>query len=126
MNSFCHIEIPTVDLKKAVKFYGKIFGWEFQEYPEMQYVTFRTGHAPNGGLMLVKKMPRSAQVNAYVEVDDIDLKLKEIRKARGKVVMKKSPVGEMGFMAQFLSPDGCRLALWQAAPEGDATMADAS
>ncbi len=122
MHSFGHIEIPTIDLKKAKTFYGKLFGWEFQEMPDIDYVVFRTGHHPNGGLMLVKKMPRSSQVNIYIEVDDIDTKLKEIRKARGKVLVKKSPIGEMGFWAQFESPDGCKLSLWESLQRDDASM----
>ena len=122
MHSFGHIEIPTTDLKKAKNFYGRVFGWEFENMPDVDYVILRTGRHPNGGLMLVKKMPRSSQVNVYVEVEDIDTKLKEIRKARGKVLVKRTPVGEMGFWGQFESPDGCKLCLWEPTPRDDAGM----
>lgn len=116
MHGFGHVEIPTTDLKKAKKFFEKTFGWTFQDYPEMNYVVFRAGTAPHGGFNLVKKMPKKGQVNVYIEVENIDAKLKEIRKARGKVLMKKAPVGTMGWMAQFATPDGCYLSLWQSAP----------
>ncbi len=122
MHSIGHVEIPTTDFKKAKNFYGKLFGWEFQDLPDMEYVLFRTGRHPNGGLMRVKKIPRSTQVNVYIEVEDIDTKLKEIRKARGKVVVKKTPIGNTGFWAQFETPDGCKLCLYEASPTEDTAM----
>src|SRR5512142_1044210 len=105
MHYFGHVEIPTTNFKKAQKFFGNLFGWTFQEVPEMDYVTFRTERQPNGGFYLVKKMPKKGQVNVYIEVQDIDTKLKEIKKARGKVAMKKTQVGDMGWIAGFTTPD---------------------
>ncbi len=117
MHGVGHIDIPTTDLKKAKKFFEKTFGWTFRDVPEMDYVLFRAGAPPDGGFYRVKKMPKKGQVNIYIEVEDIDAKLKEIRKARGKVLVKKTPVGTMGWMAQFSTPDGCYLSLWQSAPK---------
>jgi uncharacterized protein len=114
MHGFGHIEIPTTDFKKAKKFFGNIFGWTFEDIPDMDYVTFRAGAQPNGGFYWVKSMPKKGQVNVYIEVEDIDAKLKEIRKARGKVLMKKTSIGSMGWIAQFSTPDGCFLSLWEA------------
>lgn len=116
MHGFGHVEIPTTNLKRAKKFFEKTFGWTCQDYPDMDYVVFRAGTPPGGGFYLVKKMPKKGQVNVYIEVEDIDAKLKEIRKARGKVLVKKTAVGTMGWMAQFSTPDGCYLSLWQSAP----------
>lgn len=116
MHGFGHIEIPTTNFARAKKFFEKVFGWTYHDVPEMKYVLFRAGAPPDGGFYLVKKMPKKGQVNAYIEVEDIDAKLKEIRAARGKVLVKKTAVGTMGWMAQFATPDGCYLSLWQSAP----------
>lgn len=126
MHGFGHIEIPTTNFRKAKKFFGKVFGWTFTDVPEMDYVMFRAGSPPNGGFFEVKKMPKKGQVGVYIEVEDIDAKLKEIKKAKGKVLMKKSPVGEMGWMGQFATPDGCALSLWQARPAEPAAKDPAS
>ena len=115
MHGIGHIEIPTTNFKKAQKFFGSVFGWTFWEDPDLATVFFRAGAQPNGGFYLVKKMPKKGQVNVYIEVEDIDVKLKEIRKAKGKVLVKKTPVRDMGWLAQFATPDGCFLSLWQAA-----------
>ena len=117
MNGFGHIEIPTTNFKKAKKFYGSVFGWTFEEVPDMDYILFRAGTQPNGGFYELRKMPKKGQVNVYIEVDDIVAKLKEIKKAKGKVLVKKTDMGAMGSWAQFASPDGCVLCLWQAAPK---------
>ena len=50
MNGFGHIEIPTTNFKKAKKFYGTVFGWSFEDVPDMDYVLFKAGTQPNGGL----------------------------------------------------------------------------
>jgi predicted enzyme related to lactoylglutathione lyase len=128
MHGVGHVEIPTTNFKKAKKFFERTFGWTCQDVPEIDYVLFHAGAPPHGGFYLVKKMPRKGQVNVYIEVEDIDAKLKEIRKARGKVLMKKSAVGTMGWMARFATPDGCTLSLWQSVPavpgtEGTAPVA---
>ncbi len=117
MHSFGHVGIPTTDFKKAQRFFGNLFEWKFQEIPDMEYMLFKTERQPNGSFYLVKKMPKKGQVNVYIEVQDIDLKLKEIKKARGKVLTKKTQVGDMGWMAGFTTPDGCILHLWESAPK---------
>ena len=117
MHNFGHIEIPTTNLKKAKKFFGKVFGWTFTDHPEMEYTLFHAGSPPNGGLELVKKMPKKGQVLVYIEVADIKKKLKEVKKAGGEVLQKKTEVEGMGWYAKFATPDGCALALWQAAPK---------
>lgn len=117
MHRIGHIEIPTTNIKKAKKFFEAVFGWSFTDHPEIGYTLFHTGGHPNGGLERVKKMPKRPQANVYIEVDDIAAKLKEIKKAKGKVVKKKTDVEGMGSYAKFETPDGCTLCLWQAAPK---------
>ena len=113
MNHFGHIEIPTKDFKMAKKFFGSVFNWKFQEVPEMEYVLFRAGMKPNGGFFKVKKMPKTGQVNVYIEVKEINTTLKKIKRLGGAVIIKKSPVADMGWFAAFTTPDGCHLYLWQ-------------
>ncbi len=117
MSRIGHIQIPTTNVKKAKKFFGTVFGWTFTDHPELDYTLFHTGAHPNGGLERVKKMPKRPQALPYIEVEDIDATLQAIKKAKGKVVKKKAEVKGMGWDAEFETPDGCRLALWQAAPK---------
>lgn len=115
MHPFGHIEIPTTNVEKAKKFFGTVFGWTFTHVPDIDYTLLHTNKHPNGGFELVKRIPKKGQVNVYIEVEDIDETLKAIRKARGKVLLKKTAVGSMGWRAQFSTPDGVILCLWQVA-----------
>jgi predicted enzyme related to lactoylglutathione lyase len=117
MHGFGHVEIPTTNFKKAKKFFGAVFGWTFQDYPDIDYVLFKAGNPPNGGFYEVKKMPKKGQVNVYIEVEDINAKLKDIKKSKGKVLVKKTEIPSMGWWAQFATPDGCLLCLWQSPPK---------
>jgi uncharacterized protein len=116
MHAFGHIEIPTTNLEKSKKFFSTVFGWTFSHLPDINYTIIHTGRHPNGGFESVKRLPKKAQVIPYIEVEDIDAALKAIRKSHGKVLMKKSQVGSMGWRAQFSTPDGVQLALWQGTP----------
>jgi hypothetical protein len=113
MGGFGHVGIPTTDFKKAKKFFGNVFGWTFEDMPDIDYVVFHTGSRPGGGFYRVKKMPKKGQVNVYLEVEDIDAALKAVKKAKGKVLVKRTPIAGMGWFAEFATPDGCYLSLWE-------------
>lgn len=115
MHAFGHIEIPTTNIEKAKKFFGSVFGWAFTYVPDIDYTLLHTGKHPNGGFEIVKRLPKKGQINIYIETEDIDTTLKAIRKARGTVLTKKIPVGSMGWRAQFETPEGVILSLWQQA-----------
>ena len=114
MGGFCHIEIPTRDLKRARTFYGKVFGWTFRDWGK-EYALFEIpGGGVGGGLMKVKKVTTKPVVHAYIEVDDIDVALKNVKKARGKVRKPKTEIGGgMGAWASFSDNQGAVLFLWQ-------------
>lgn len=114
MHHIGHVQIPTTNIKKSKKFFGTVFGWTFTDHEEIGYTLFHTGRHPNGGVEPVKKMPKRPQTVVYIEVDDIESKVKQIKKAKGKIIEKKTEVPGMGWYATFNTPDGCRLALWQA------------
>lgn len=113
MNHFGHIEIPVMDLNEGKKFFKSVFGWKFEEIPDINYVMLKTDHKPNGGLFKVRRMPKSGQVNVYIEVNNINKILQKVRKAGGAVIVRKTSLGSMGWFATFSTPDGCHLSLWQ-------------
>lgn len=113
MNHFGHVEIPVKNIEEGKRFFKSVFGWIFEDVPGIDYVLFKTDHKPNGGLFKVKRMPKSGQVNVYIEVNDINKILRKVRKARGTVIINKTSLGNMGWFATFATPDGCHLSLWQ-------------
>lgn len=116
MHSVVHVEIPARDLKRAKNFYGKAFGWTFQDVG-MDYTLFNPPDGKvGGGIYLAKRVPAArASVRAYIEVEDIDATLKTVRSTRGKVLVPKAEVQGQGWYAAFRDPQGAELWLWQSA-----------
>jgi uncharacterized protein len=118
-----HFEIPASDFNKAKDFYGKVFGWKLEPW-EREYLMATTTEVDknqmpleaggiNGGFY--KRKSKSEQPSFVIETESIDKTLKDVEKAGGKVTRKKDKVGDMGFMAEFIDPDGNEISLWQAA-----------
>ncbi|MBI3535308.1 MAG: VOC family protein [Deltaproteobacteria bacterium] len=117
-----HFEIPTGDFKKSKEFYAKIFGWKTKTWGNEYMMAMTTDIDPktqrtaelggiNGGFY--KRKSKSQQPSFVVETDSIDKTLEKVKKAGGKVKRAKSPIGDMGFMAEFVDPDGNEMSLWQ-------------
>lgn len=115
MHAIVHVEIAVTNMKRAKAWYGKVFGWTFQDFDKEYTLWNAPGGGTGGGLFVVKKIPAKSAVRAYIQVDDVDTKLKEIKKARGKVVLPRAEVPNFGWWAAFRDPQGAELYLWQAA-----------
>ena len=121
MAGFVHVEIPTKDLKRAKAFYGKVFGWTFNDYGK-EYTLFRADGGTGGGIYKVKKVPTKPVIQAYIGVDNLDAKLKEIKAARGKVLKPKTEVPNMGWWASFADNQGTVLFLWEPKPQAQSAQ----
>lgn len=115
-NSIVHFEIPADDVKRARKFYEKMFGWKITDPMKMDYwsvVTKEKGEEGiNGGLM-PRKMPGQPFMN-YIAVDSIDAFLKKVEKAGGAVVMPKTEIGQgIGWIAVFKDTEGNTMGFYQ-------------
>lgn len=123
MNPVVHFEIPFDDKKKAMNFYKKVFGWQLQEMPEMNYVVARstpidkkfmplkTG-AINGG-MYKRSDGGSKSPVIVIDVPNLDKHIKKVEEAGGKVFMPKRKVGDMGLYAQVKDTEGNIIGLWE-------------
>ncbi|MFQ5918943.1 MAG: VOC family protein [Thermoplasmata archaeon] len=116
--SIVHIEFPVKDTERAKKFYGELFGWKFQDIPEMNYTLFETANPPGGGLF-VPQEGQFAPPGAlnYILAEDLDAKSSEIEKAGGKILVPTSEVPGQGWFVVFQDPEGTTLALWKSAEQ---------
>lgn len=111
--SWCHVEIPTVSRENAKKFYGRVFGWTFQDSPEMNYTIFSTGEGEIGGGFWNPPPDVPRVITNYITVDDIDAKIAQVQEHGGKVAKAKMSVGNFGSFALIADPDGNIFGLWQ-------------
>ena len=122
MGKVVHFEIPADNLARAKKFYSTVFGWELNDFPEMEYTIVRTVQSDENGMpkeagainggMLQREEPVKAPV-ITISVDNMDQATATIEKNGGKVIRPKMPVGDMGFAAYFKDTEGNVVGLWQ-------------
>ena len=115
-NSIVHFEIPADNLKRAKKFYEKLFGWKITDPWKMNYFMVETKDKGkdgiNGGLM-ARQNPGQPFMN-YVAVDSIDAYSKKVVKAGGAIALPKMEIGKgMGWVAAFKDTEGNLMGLHQ-------------
>ncbi len=110
--SIVHVELPCKDPQRAKKFYGELFGWKFEDVPEMNYTLFEAANPPSGGLFVPEQFNPGGALN-YILVEDVNTKAKEIEAAGGEILIPPSDVPNTGRFAVFKDPEGTTMALWQ-------------
>jgi uncharacterized protein len=119
-----HFEIPLDDVERGRKFYKEIFGWKLDIMPEMDYTMVQTSLSDESGR---PKMPgsinggmmkRQAPVHGpiiTIMVEDMSATEKIIEKHGGKVVQKRTKIGDgsIGFAGYFKDPEGNVVGLFE-------------
>jgi predicted enzyme related to lactoylglutathione lyase len=128
MPKVVHFEIPADDVARAREFYGGVFGWQLQDMQEMDYTLVETvpvdqktqlplePGAINGGLM--KRTAETPAPVLTVDVESIDISLKEIEAAGGSTVQERTEIPGMGAFAYFKDTESNVVGLWETPPAG--------
>lgn len=124
MDKVVHFEIPVDDLDRAKSFYGSVFGWGLQTYPDMQDYTIamttdvdeqtrgpREPGAINGGIM--KRSTDTPAPVVTIQVGSIDTALKQVEAEGGGTVQPRTEIQGMGAFAYFRDPEGNVVGLWE-------------
>lgn len=113
-----HIEIPASDPQSLSKFYASVFGWNLQFDESYNYLQFQSEGGPGGAFVNVNEvMPgqppyKIGQPLIYIDADDIDATLTNVKAHGGKVLMPKTEIPHVGWFAIFVDPTGNTLALF--------------
>ena len=110
MPTIVHFEIPSDDIERSKKFYNELFGWKIDKWsgseamPEgMEYWLISTvddkGNKALGGGMMKRQMPQQQGITNYFDVKSVQEYSAKVEQLGGKVIMPKSPVPGMGYMA---------------------------
>jgi uncharacterized protein len=102
-------ELVTGDIETAMRFYGEVFGWTFEEIPDAGgYHVIRNGERANGGIS-----PQDGPSNwlPYFGHEEVNRALSEISGLGGQVLAGpiQMPQGAIGVCAD---PQGAVFALW--------------
>jgi predicted enzyme related to lactoylglutathione lyase len=108
-NSVVHFEVTGKDGAKLRDFYGKVFGWQFNVMPEMDYgLVDNGGRGINGG---IGTSPDGGSALFYVEVPDPQTTLDQAEKLGGKTTMPVMEIPGIVTLAQFTDPEGNRIGI---------------
>lgn len=116
-----HFEIPADDISRAQEFYKKVFGWNMQKMsnpvrPEQDYWVFETkddkGNQGLSGGMMKRQSPQHIVTN-YITVYSIDEYASKIEKSGGKVIIPKTKLPDMGFIAVCLDSENNMFGLFE-------------
>ncbi len=105
-NPVVHFEIRSSGADNLMKFYADLFEWRVDTSGPIDYglVDTHAGSGINGGIAGADGEPNL--VTFYVEVEDIDAKLKEAEERGAKVVMPVTTIPGAVTFAMFADPEG--------------------
>lgn len=117
MPTIVHFDIPVDDLERAKRFYASLFGWKFEKPIEtMEYYLVDTedleGNPGTGGGM-GKRETADQKIMNYIGVTSVDEYLAKIENLGGKVLMQKTAVTGMGYLAICMDTESNPFGLWE-------------
>ena len=118
MPKVMHFEIPAVNAERAVKFYESAFGWKFDKYGEMDYYLATTGDEKETGIngAITMKGDLTAATTNTISVPSYEDAVKKIIAAGGEVLMPKTAVPGVGYMAYCKDTEGNVFGIMQTDP----------
>lgn len=106
--AMCWNELATRDMKKASEFYSSLFGWEYSVDEASGYTSILNKGRYNGGIMQMDEnwgeMP--PVWSTYFSVADLDATIAKVEANGGKVIMPRTPAGEIGHFSIVADPTG--------------------
>lgn len=118
-NALNWFEVPAKDIKRAQTFYETILNVKMEnmamEPLGITMALFPTDMETGvGGSIAHGPGQEPSQTGATVYLnggDDLNTPLSRVEAAGGTITIPKSPIGESGFIAQFIDTEGNRIAL---------------
>jgi uncharacterized protein len=115
-NQLVWVDIPVLDLDRAIDFYSTVLGKEIkrQEYPGFSIGLLPSEGEETGGCLFVslKDKPSDHGPLIYLNVDGrLDQAEAAVVPKNGKVLEPKHQIGPHGFRTVILDSEGNRLAL---------------
>ncbi|GAA2452724.1 VOC family protein [Actinomadura vinacea] len=109
------LDLGIPDLQQAAEFYGRLFGWEFQDYGAEagHYHACLLRGEPVAGMMENPDAGADHWWSVYFATDDCDGTVKRVTDAGGSVVEPPMDVMDQGRMAILKDASGAQFGLWE-------------
>jgi uncharacterized protein len=115
----CWVDTSQPDPEGAARFYGGLFGWEFEDRmpsdaPGNYLVAKLHGRDVAAVGSQMEGAPPTPVWNTYIAVDNADHAAAKIAKAGGSTLAEPFDVLDAGRMGVFSDPSGAVFSVWQA------------
>ncbi|CDN93752.1 VOC family protein [Agrobacterium tumefaciens] len=121
MNLIAHVEIPVLDLERAMRFYTAVFDVNFEEIVtihdnRMAYFPFEEGKDGASGALAEGEtyVPTKDGAIIYLGVQNIDDVLARAVQHGSEILFPKTPANENLFVAEIADSEGNRIAIQSA------------
>jgi len=121
-NPAMYFEIPVTDMERAVVFYDKVFGFDFQrEEIHGNLLALMPFELDGSGISgaLAKGEIYKPSLNGtliYLHAESIDKTLKSAQLAGAKILFPKTKAGEYSYVAEIEDSEGNRIGLMEPLP----------
>jgi predicted enzyme related to lactoylglutathione lyase len=121
-NPATYFEIPVTDMDRAVRFYERVLGVDFERteidgHPMALFPFSPDAPGITGALALGRSYTPGPQgVRLYFSVTDIDATLARAVDNGGAVLYPRTSIGEHGFVAEFQDSEGNCIAIRAVSP----------
>jgi predicted enzyme related to lactoylglutathione lyase len=112
-NKLTHFAIHIDDLERAKSFYDRVFGWGFNSYGHGDFLQIKADKSENGELIGALQSRKYSPVpdkiiglECTIGVEDIDQTIEKIKSNGGQVLMPKTAIPYVGYIAKFLDTEG--------------------
>ncbi len=112
-NKLTHFAIYIDDIERAKNFYDEVFNWGFNSYGPDDFLQIKADKTEEGELIGAlqsrKYSPLPEKIiglECTIGVEDIDDSIAKVKGNSGQVIMPKTAIPNVGYIAKFLDTEG--------------------
>ncbi|MBK8848432.1 MAG: VOC family protein [Bacteroidetes bacterium] len=112
-NKLTHFAIHIDDMERAKSFYDGVFDWDFQSYGQEDFLQIKADKSENseliGALQSRKYSPVPDKIiglECSISVENIDDIIEKVNANGGQVLMPRTAIPYVGWIAKFLDTEG--------------------
>ncbi len=112
-NKLTHFAIHIDDIERAKNFYDGVFDWGFNSYGQDDFLQIKSDKSENGELIGAMQSRKYSPVpekiiglECSIGVENIDDIIEKVKNNGGQVLMPKTLIPNVGWVAKFLDTEG--------------------
>lgn len=112
-NKLTHFAIHIDNMERAQKFYDGVFDWGFHSYGPDDFLQIKSNKSESGELIGALQSRKYSPVpgkiigwECTIGVDNIDETIEKVKSNGGQVLMPKTAIPYVGYIAKFLDTEG--------------------